>query len=70
MKNLKAVSIHKPQATASFQVGECLYFGKEKSEIKVTSIKVCVFFSRVVIATSDGNKMVFRGFPITYDVTK
>lgn len=67
MKKVKSVAIYKPTETAVFEVGSLLMRGEEKTTIKVERISLG-FLRKVKIELSDGNIIVFSGFPISYEI--
>lgn len=58
---MKSIAIYKPEGQVYFEIGGKI--NNEKKEIVVKSISV--FFSRVKIKLSDGEVLIFRGFPIS-----
>lgn len=62
---LNNIAIHKPSQIAGFEVGRRLWEGELETDKIVESIEVD-FFRTVRINLSNGETLVFRGFPISY----
>ena len=63
---IKSVTIYKPTDTATFEIGSLLMRGEEKTTISVEKIRIGIL-KQVVIILSDDSKIVFKGFPISYE---
>lgn len=60
---MKSITIYKPDGQASFVVGAQVIKGEETTDVTVKSISV--LFDRVKIKLSDGETLIFKGFPIS-----
>lgn len=67
MFKVKSVSIHRPADTISFAPGDELSLGKVENKHTVEKIYVGMF-NAVRVQFKSGIVLVYKGFPIVYEV--
>lgn len=66
-KKIKSITIYKPQETATFAIGAKLVTNGKEVDNLVVAIQVN-FFNTARISFSDGMVLVFKGFPVVYEI--
>lgn len=64
--HVKMVVLHRSHGDISFQVGEIIYRAGKKTDVTTQSIRVG-WFQRVTVRLSDGQRIEYRGFPISFE---